>query len=513
MDTLVKPKPSNTPSLDRDALDRVVERSALVGRIVWKMVKAEAKNKKGRSIQLLAGLLPTHLAGISAGISQIRREESSKKIEIKIRKDIDKRLTRNLPEDHLTDNPAVHFRNSDAADIILIAVSDEERETVGSSLNPVSRIDRNSIQDQIDLWAGEIIDSRFSDAGSEDRRRWIKALLKGLNQSGVSKELDQFAEFVLSIREKTSLPWPARVWESAPALYLPTYSFARIPAVEVKNPKIEQEFRSMFRAAEHEVAGFAYLLDKTDKRVDTDQLLERLQEIETNCTPEKQAQVDAIRNLIADRKHLRHGSWRLSQERFCRAVDWNAFGKDAFGAQRRHRTPDLSERTLQFLSDEFASKLEGNGEAKQYLDDLATKDTTPEQDQDFFDIWQDDLRSGTDLKLYEAWRRHLFSDEVTSDDLQVAILEGIHALLMKTADDDGRIATGGKIEIKARHCEKLSSWSLLDKRVYALFRQEARLYRFRFWTVAGQEGHRGRPIAEQERCPPDRIRDGARIRR
>ena len=471
MDTLVKLANLDNPSLKRDAPDRIKERANLVGRIVWKMVNAEAENKAGRSIQLLAGLRPEHLEGIS----RMMPTGASRKIELKIRKDIDDRLTSNLPEDHLTNNPAVHFRNSDAADIILFAVSDEERETVGASLNPVSRIDRNSIQDQVDLWAAEIIEGHGGNTGSEDRRTWIKALVKGLNLSGVTKELDQFAEFILSLREETSLPWPARIWESAPALHLPTYSFARIPSLENARSNIQQEFRSMFRNAEQDVASFAYLLDRTDKRIDIDQFLERLQENKNNYTPQEKIQVEAIRELVADHKHLRHGTWRPSQERFCQTVNWKDFGKDVFGVQRRRRTPDLSERTREFLAAEFPQKLRDNEEARQYLEDLRTKDTTPEQDQNFFDTWQNELLSASDRKLYEAWRRHLFPDEVASDDLQVAILEGVHALLMKTTGDNGKIATGGKIEIRARHYEKLSSWSSLDRRVYALFRQEARL--------------------------------------
>ena len=460
MDAIVKPATPNTAALDRDAPARVTERANLVGKIVWKMVDAESENNTGRSIQLLAGLRPEHLAGIS----RMMPTDSPKKIKLKIRKDIDERLISSLPEDHLTDSPAVHYRNSDAADIILFAVSDEERETVGASLNPVSRIDRNSIQDQTDLWAAELIGSH-----GEDRRKWLKALLKELDQSGVTKELDQFAEFVLSLREKTSLPWSAGVQQSAPALNLPTNSFTKIP--NESSPKLEREFRLMFREAEQDVACFAYLLDKTDMRIDTDQLLDRLQEY----TPKEKAQADAIRALVKDHKYLRHGSWRPSQEHYCKTVDWKAFGKDAFGSQRRRRTPDLSERTRDFLNAECAEKLQGNEDAQQYLKDLHKQNTTLEQDREFFETWEVELRSGSDLRLYEAWRRQLFPDNVTSADLQVAILEGVHTLLMKTADDDGKVATGRKIELKARHCDKLSSWSSLDKKVYALFRQEARL--------------------------------------
>ena len=472
MSTLVNSELSDD-KLNCDSPSRILERSNLIGKVVWNMVRAEAGNKTKRSIQIIAGLRAEHLAGISR---MKPTSVSSRNIKLAIRRDIDNILTEDLPEDHLTDSPAVHFRNSDAADIILFAVSNEERETVGSSLNPVYRIDRNSIQDRVNLWADEIISSYPDAFDSEDRRSWIKALLNGLNKSGVTKELDQFAEFVLLMLEQKSLPWAHKISKSSPALHLPTYSFPRIPEVgSGARSKIEGEFRSMFRTAEQEVAGFAYLLDKNGNKIDTEELLENLRKNEKDYTPNQQLQANAIRDLVADQKYLRHGSWRSSQERFCQVVDWKAFGVNVFGVQRRRRTPDLSERTLKFLSEEYPEKLEHNIEAQQYLEDLQNKDTTPEQDQVFFKLWQDELQSGPGFKLYEAWRRHLFPDEMSSDDLQIAILEGIHAVLMKTADDEGKIATDCKILIKARNCEKVSSWFSLDKRVYALFRQEAQL--------------------------------------
>jgi len=133
---------STTGSATSIMSNSIDERAELIGRVVWALVREEAKKTTGRSIHLLAGFRPEHLAGIS----RMMPADLAEKAILAIRKDIDAGLTSSLPAEHLTDRPAVHYRNSDEADIILVAVSDAERETVGASLNPVSRIDRNSLQ-------------------------------------------------------------------------------------------------------------------------------------------------------------------------------------------------------------------------------------------------------------------------------------------------------------------------------------------------------------------------------
>ena len=296
-----------------DNPDRVKRRANLIGKIVWQMVEADAQNTTGRTIQLLAGLRPEHLVGIS----RLKPKDIGKKIDFRVRRDIDESLCLMLPKSHLTDCPAVHFRNSDLADVILFAVSDEERDTVGASLNPVSRIDRNSIQYRVDFWAIEIARSHGASATSDERFIWIEALLEGLGRSGVTKELDQYADFVLSMRDKVNLPWPQRVNASAPSLHLPTNSFREFLELRVVAPVLVREFRSMFRNAEREVGGFSYLLDKTDNRINIAQLTSRLDADEGSpSSSEDMMARAAIRELIADHKFLRHGTWRKSQEAF-----------------------------------------------------------------------------------------------------------------------------------------------------------------------------------------------------
>lgn len=445
------------------------ERADLIGRVVWTLVCEEANKTTGRSIHLIAGFRPEHLAGIS----RMMPADLAGKAILAIRKDIDAGLTSSLPPEHLTDRPAVHYRNSDEADIILVAVSDAERETVGASLNPVSRIDRNSLQQMSELWRNEILAPAPETAKGKERRDWIAAALEGLNRSEVTKELDQFAEFARILRNLADKPWEERIRLALPAFRIPTNATGPIPNVDGSRNDLVRSFRNLFRSAERETAGYSYLIDKTERPIDTTTVLARLDELGPGSTEEEKQGFAAIRALLADARNLRPGDWRQSQEKFCSAVNWKTVGMVVFDSKKRKKSTDLSDRTREYLNDEYSDDIDDTDIS--YLDDLKDKTTTPEDDDAFFERWQDRFLAAKNRHLYEAWRRHLFSEEIRANDLQVAILRGVQTLLMKTADADGTIVTRARIRLTARHGDRLSTWSELDERVYALFRLDGQL--------------------------------------
>ncbi len=443
------------------------ERSDLVGRVVWAFA-GKGNETVTRSIHLIAGLRPEHLAGIS----RMMPADLAGTVVLAIRKDIEG-LTAMLPAEHLTDHPAVHYRNSDKANLILVAVSDSERETVGASLNPVSRIDRNSLQQMSDLWLDEILEHVPARAGGEERRVWIEAALDGFNRSGVAKELDQFAEFARLLRQRLDKPWEERIRLALPAVHLPVNSVDSLPGISLQRDELIRKFETLFRDAERDTAGYPYLLDKGDKPVDPTVVLNRLDELGPGGTAEEKRGFAAIRGLLDDRRNLRPGDWRESQEVFCKDVNWKTVGTIIFDIRKQRKSTNLGDRTLEFLRAEHHAELEKTDEV--YLENLKIRAKTSDDDHNFFDRWQDKIRAAKSSHLYEAWRRHLYPDEVREDDLQVAILKGIQTLLMMTANDDGSIATGSRIRFAVRHGEKRSTWSKLDERVYALLRLEGQL--------------------------------------
>lgn len=442
-------------------------RADTIGRVVWALVKHGARETTGRSIHLLAGLRPEHLAGVSRTIPLDVKDKTL----LAIRKDIDEELTNSLPHEHLTDRAAVHFRNSDEADIILFAASDSERETIGASLNPVSRIDRNSLQQMPDLWRDEILSSLPDGNSSDDRRAWIENVLKGLNRSGIAKELDQFAEFVRLLASRPELPWDERIRLGMSAFKLPINCTGPIPGVDDSRPNRAEAFRKLFAAAERETSGYPYLVDPSGNPLDLGALESTIEE--SGLAETYPDAIAAIRALLHDAPHLKPGDWRSSQETFCNSVDWKVVGSHIFKARKKTRSKTLEERTRGFIESEYGNEF--SSEDEQYLDNLRDGETNPEDDAAFFKNWQDRILGKGRRPLYEAWRKKLVPDEIHETDLQVAILRGVENLVAKHEDDGTGSLKGARVRLTTRNADSKSTWSALDARVYALFRLEGRL--------------------------------------
>lgn len=460
---------NTSTTIREDGQDPVRERADLVGRVVWGMVHQEADRKAGRVLLQLVGMRPDHLLGVASNFAEIE----GKSVKLAIATDINVHLTERLEDRFKTAKPAVHFRHLDDAEVILFAVTDSQRDTVGSSLGQVTRLDRNAIQDKSELWLDAILDTLGTAMKGEEQRTWIHAMLIGLDQSGITKELDQFAEFVRRFVSLSAHTLPNRLRLSAPALRLPWACFGPIPTQGQELRNLVQDFRNMFRTADRDLAGVPYLLDNKETRLDVGPVLTYLKTNRASFKSEEVKAAEAIEALIGDRKNLRHGEWRESQERFCGAVEWNDFGKSVFAIKARKKVPTLSQRTKDFIKDEFPTRLD---EATiTYLEELEAGTNSPEQDQEFFTNWQDPIRTIKDKKLYESWRRHLFTDEVREPDLLSAMVKGIRSLLIKNASEDGFIASNAIIHIKIKNAEKASAWADLNPRLVDLLRLEGRL--------------------------------------
>lgn len=445
------------------------ERADLIGRVIWGMVRQEVDRKSGRTLMLLAGLKPEHLAAVAKHYPVIE----GKTVVLAIARDVDPVLARTLDARFITDRPGVSYRNSAEADVVLFAVPDAQRDTVGASLSNVTRVDRRSVQDKSELWLEAILEGAGDAIKGDEHRTWISAMLEGLDDADITRDLDQYAEFVRSFMALKEEPLDNRLRKSAPALKLPMASFEAVPAKGQPRAKLVSDFRSMFRNAYRELSDIPYLLDAKSTRMAVEPLVQYL---DAGAATFKAAEVDmadAIRDLIADRKHLRHGEWRPSQKRFCEVVEWDDFGKSVFAFKARKQTPTLVQRTRQFIENEYPKRLEEPA-TKEYLEKLDAGTNTPEQDQEFFDKWQDQIRTVKDKKLYESWRRHLFTDEVKETDLLSLIVKGVRALLIKNAEDDV-IASDAEITVKVKNGEKTSAWADLNPRLVKLLRLEGRL--------------------------------------
>ncbi|MFC5387049.1 FtsK/SpoIIIE domain-containing protein [Aquamicrobium segne] len=460
----------NAITISPGAADRhAIERADLIGRVIWGMVGQEVERKSGRTLMLLAGLKPEHLAGVARHYPVIK----GKTVTLAISREVDPTLAQTLDARFLTDRPGVSYRNSDEADIVLFAVSDKQRDTVGASLNAVTRVDRRSIQDKSDLWLAAILEGAGDAIKGDEHRTWISAMLAGLDAADVTKDLDQFAEFVRSFMALKEEPLDNRLRKSAPALKLPMASFGAIPVRGQPKAKLVADFKAMFRNTYRDLSDIPYLLDAKSVRMPVEPILDYLAVREGEFKAEEKVMAEAIAELIADRKHLRHGEWRPSQRRFCEVVEWNDFGKNVFAFKARKQTPSLVQRTRTFIENEYPARLKEPA-TSEYLERLEGGSNTPEQDQEFFNAWQDQIRTVKDKKLYESWRRHLFTDEVKETDLLSLIVKGVRSLLIKNAED-GMIVSDAEVIVKIKNGEKTSAWTDLNPRLVKLLRLEGQL--------------------------------------
>ncbi|MEY8144450.1 FtsK/SpoIIIE domain-containing protein [Falsihalocynthiibacter sp. CO-5D18] len=451
-------------------------RADLVGRVVWGLIRAEAPNV-GRSIFLLTGLDARHLAGISRECSDFPGQS----LKLAISPHISNELLSILPSNHLSDDPPVLFRNSDAADIVVLAVPDSERDAVGSSLGDVSRIDRVRLQSETDHWLEEIKGGISGEQLPPGKIEWLKAMIRGLDISGVTKELDQFAEF---IQKFIDLPdgwlFTERLRQLGPVLNLPRGTFDSIPSEASGKFVTPEDFRRMFRDADARYSGIPFLRTSDDKRFDGEQIAARIEEFRKNynqgqAKPDdpKPAILDLVEELVQTQSRLRRGDWLTCQSKLCEQLDWSKHGEKLFDVKTQKKTRNLPEKTREHFEREFPENVPiVNG----FLTDFADQQKTQSDDEKeaFFEKYESEIRS--DKRLYEEWRRHLFASTVKDEpDLLSAILEGAKTVLVKNMDSVQQIDNALRFYVTVKGCEKASTWESLDKRTFSLFRHEAQL--------------------------------------
>jgi DNA segregation ATPase FtsK/SpoIIIE, S-DNA-T family len=451
-------------------------RADLVGRVVWRLIRSEAP-AIGRSIFLLTGLDARHLAGVSRTCLSF----SGQSLKLAISPHISNELQSNLPSEHLSDDPPVLFRNSDLADIVVIAVPDSERDAVGSSLGDVSRIDRVRLQSETDHWLEEIKAGISGEQLPPGKIDWLKAVIRGLDISGVTKELDQFAEF---IQKFIDLPdgwlFTERLRQLGPVLDLPRGTFDSIPSEAVGKSVKPEDFRRMFRDADAKYSGIPFLRTSDDKRFDGEQIIGRIEEFREShsqgrARPDDPEPVtlDAVEELVQTQNRLRRGDWFTCQSQLCEHLDWSKHGEKLFGVKTQKKTRNLPEKTREHFEREFPDEVANIGG---FLSDFADhqKPQSDDEKEEFFERYESEIRS--DKRLYDDWRRHLFASTVKDEpDLLTAILEGVKTVLVKNMDSVQQTDSALRFYVTVKDSEKASTWEGLDKRTFALFRHEAQL--------------------------------------
>lgn len=444
------------------------ERSDLVGDIVWKMVGEAAREAQGRVTFMLAGFSPAFLDGI------VRRHPRQGIGGRNLALRINAALAEDLPidPDLVTTESAVHWRHYDGAGVVVFAPSDEERDSIGAGLGPLTRLDSEAVISRYGDWADVFNET-------ETGREYVRRLLVGLHRSGICVDLQMWVEFVHALK---ALGYEGEVADRAqravPALQIPLRGLRKLPKVPASDkPQPDTaRFESAFRNAKDEVGVFAYLTNRKAEPVDIEAVSARLDELlaEHIDDDDLQAAAPAIRALLKAQHQVRPGSWLPSQQDFCEQVPWDLVGERVFVGKGQKVTDSLGERTLQFITDDYNDDI--TDEEKALLAKLNDKASTmpSEEEQAFFERWQDRLSRKEAGNLYRQWHKRLFRKEIIAHDLLSALVDGLEALFA-IAEDGTRDMVSPTLVIRPEKHDKLHAfWNQLDRRVLRLFAFETR---------------------------------------
>ena len=464
-----------------------VRRGDLIARVVWGIVlRAVDDAAAGQRVTfMLAGLTAETLEGIARNKPE---DLHGRSLLLKMNPKAASRMQ--VHEDYLSDESAVHWRHNDAADVIVFAPSDAEREGIGAGLGPISRIDEPRIIDQIEAWVGEL--GERGEANS-----YLREALKGLRDAReVCLDLQMWVDFICAIVDQAfAYKVDLRIKNAMPALRIPRDGIVKLPAFKPEgNPKARaRDFASAFREARLEAGVYATLMTPKHERVDVSAVRVRVDEFQHDDEPEVIEALDAVRALLDDADMILPGGWRPSQETFCRKVSWERLGASLFGGRRSTSTESLGKRTLRFIEGNYGHDV--TKEDRDLLDSLPN--TAPREPRDveveFFNRWQE--RLSREVKLFKPWQKRLFSNEVLGHDLLSAFAEGFEALII--AGDAALVEMKEpRILVRATQHDKARFWEGLDPDIHRLFCFELMALKALFgehvvWDLAAAEKYQG----------------------
>ncbi|MBB4212666.1 FtsK/SpoIIIE domain-containing protein [Rhodothalassium salexigens] len=462
-------------------------RGDLIARVVWGIVLSAVDNAAAgqRVTFMLAGLKAEALEGIARNKPADLHGRS-----LLLKMNPNAAPDMQVDEGYLSEESAVHWRHNDAAEVIVFAPPDAEREGIGAGLGPISRIDEPRIIDQIPAWVAEL--GETGEANS-----YLRAALEGLRDAReVCLDLQMWVDFIGAIVDQGfAYKVDVRIRNAMPALRIPKDGIVKLPAFKPEgNPKARaRDFSAAFRDARLEAGVYATLMTPKHERVDVAAVRARVDEFQHDNEPEVIEALDAVRALLDDADMILPGGWRPSQESFCRKVSWERVGASVFGGKRSSPTESLGKRTLRFIEGNYGHDV--TKEDRDLLDSLTN--TTPREPRDveveFFNRWQE--RLGRDIKLFKPWQKRLFSKEVIGHDLLSAFAEGFEALII--AGDAALVdMTEPRVLVRATQHDKALFWEGLDPDIHRLFCFELRALKALFgphvvWDLAAAEKYQG----------------------
>ena len=445
----------------------------LVGEVVWKRVAAEVEEatQSKRVMFMVTGLSAMFLEGIARKAPREGEGVDGRSWVFAVHPEAAENLQIAKPATE-SDEAATHWRHSDAADVILFAVSDSDKDGIGAGLGPVARLDEAEIVNQINAW------SEFLGETS-DADEYLKKMLGGLRDSSVFINLEMWVDFILAVKDQgfTDSVY-TRVQQAAHALHVPNGGIAKLPSLEkAKSSKIKDgHFRVAFSDASRYVKCYASLKTPKQDPVDLDSVHAALDEISSESDDEETLRsLEIVRELLKDEPDIRPGRWLKSQRNFC-ALDWNRFGSRVFEGRGRSATIDLGAETLAFIDGNHSHDV--TEEDRRVLESMGSRNPKePKEDEvDFYNRWKDRLAHIDAAKLNKKWQKRVFPREISGGDLLSALSDGFEALVA-AAGEALLDMEEPKVLVRAMQHERATYWENRDTGTLELFRFELKSIR------------------------------------
>ena len=439
----------------------------VVGEVAWKIIaQGVSKTDNDRAAFLVSGLSAKFLEGMIRKMPESESKEiHGKSVLFKLHPSAAPNLRVPLPEMKSTKQPA-HWRNSDKANIIVFAPTEDDEEIAVGTLNTVPLIDEREIVSQVQHWCS-IFDR------SKDDLAYIKMLLLGLTRSGICTSLDMWTNFVLILKDQDMESIDDCVQMAAHALRIPILGIEKLPSRDdvISRKAKETTFSGAFRDARKIAGGCARLIMSNKNRdpVDTSKVRDAMNKISQGKDTKSIDELVYIEKLLADAPNMLPNSWLPSQREFCKNVRWNPTGKRVFGRKQVAKS-DLGTETLKFIEGRYPDRVsEADIEVLSEMKGSASREPR-RKEIDFYVRWEEEIECHAPKGVANRWYKHVNRYVVEGDDLLLLLLDAVEELVKIGKMRRALRLSNPKILIRSIHHKRKSYWEERDPETLKLFR-------------------------------------------
>ena len=431
-----------TAKQNAEAKDSQAKAMALAAQVTAKRISSVISSENGARVMYAIVDLGSDLtSAIGKALAELSRDDA--RIEVAIHPEL---AINGLDKTLQTSEVATRFRNHKDEGVVatIFSVPGQQMEGVLQSLGTVERVNEPWLCDpaKANLWANETLPNY-----SEDMRKRLEGILRGLMDSGILTSAHMLATFCADVQWQMtgpkSLDLGSAVNEVLPALRLP-----RKCAPEMKDRTLAGNAAVQFRRWRDTFQPHLYLESKQGELRPRQELLIRLAELKESGDLKTDA-ASALEDLVNDRT-ITVGVWRESQQRVAEFA-W-ADVRPFFRERTRRPTRTLGEETTKLLDDEFPNELSYHD--REVLEEVRreTDEASPEHEAVFLRYRE---RLSTNPKLYKRWERFVFSKPVDEEDDFLRGLMRLAERACQKADD----INDPVLLVRLRGAQRMSFWT------------------------------------------------------